>query len=141
MKLGVPNEKDAKFGITFFQCISDNLDDLRFETNKWPDQIIFSGPLGKELFTFLENSGWDLRQFNPEFEGTADKITFKYSKVLTLIEDANAPDLDSSMEAKMMKGIPSQNTMNKVTKAYISTSSFRKERTARPQIIVRLFRT
>ena len=141
MKFIVPVKKEGQFAMAFFRCISDNLDELRMETNKWPDQIIFSGPLGKELFEFLEKSGWDFKQFNPQFEGIANKITFKNSKVLTIIEDNNAPILDSSLGNNMMNGIIGKETMSKITAAYSgSTNSFRKEKTVRPQISIQLVR-
>lgn len=115
---------------------------MKLETNKWPDQIIFSGPLGKELFNFLDISGWDLKQFNPQHEGIANKITFKYSKALTLIEDNNAPILDSSLGKNMMNGIVGQDTMNKIRAAYTgSPNAFKKEKTARPQRTVYLARS
>lgn len=129
----VPIEKDSQFSIKFFKILSDNLAILHAETDQWPDQILFSGRLGKELFEYYQKAGWDLKQFNPAFEGTTEKITFQYSKPLTIIEDNNAPIMDSSMGENMMKGIPSEKTMRSIVNAYSSsTLGLKKERTIRP---------
>ena len=133
MNLNVPKEKDAKFAQNLFVLISDSLCELRDETDKWPDRIIFSGPLGKEVHSFIMEKGWDLAKFNPQAVAGGNIITFDYSKPLTQIEERGTTLFDESFNNRTMKGIPGPNTVQKIISTY-SAPAFKIERQIRPKL-------
>jgi len=140
MTFQVPATKDGPFTMQFFQILSDNLLELKIEAGKWPDRIAFSGNLGKELYEFIAEKGWDLKQFNLTLVASpVDKIIFEYSKPLTQIEDKGATIFDESFNGRKVNGIAGADVMQKILTAY-SAPAFKIERTIRPKLEVILTR-
>jgi hypothetical protein len=136
--LFVPKIKDSNFSSQLFNELSEKLSDLRSETSKWPDSLIFSGDIGKELFEYIQNNGWDLLAFNPKWVTGPNKIIFEYSKPLTQIEDKGTI-FDSSFSERKINGIPGPETMAKIISKYVAPS-FTIERTIRPSRQIKLVR-
>lgn len=144
----VPQTKDSSFEIDFFQAISTGLESLAAETNKWPDKLLFTGDLGKELFDLIENKGWDLKHFNPcHIPGPVDKIIFEYSKPLEQIEDRGGVTMQDSLHGKTIEGIPGPETVSKIIGATIGQLpnkdphlAYTIKRTVRPKFEIKLKR-
>lgn len=138
MILYVPKIKDGQFSSELFSELSEKLSDLRSETSKWPDTLIFSGTLGKELFDFILDKSWDLVTFNPRYLAGPDKIIFEYSKPLTQIEDRGTI-FDGSLSERKVNGIVGKETMASILGKY-AAPSFTIERTIRPRKEIKLIR-
>lgn len=141
MKFKVPKEKDHTFSSQFFQLLSENLTELRIESGKWPDSILFTGNLGKELFDFIESLGWDLAHFNPRYtQNIVNKIVFSYSRPIDQIEERGKTIFDESFNNRTISGIPGNETLGKILGAY-SNFAFKIERKIQPKIEITLVRT
>lgn len=138
MTLAIPKIKDGRFSSELFSKISDALSDLKIENGKWPDSMVFSGPLGKDLFNFIEEKGWDLFAFNPKNLPGPNKIIFEYSKPLSQIEEKGTL-FDSSFSEKTINGIPGKETISKIIQKY-AAPAFTIERTVRPKKEIKLIR-
>lgn len=134
MTLLVPIEKNAAFSQKLFKAISDNLVELADENLKWPHQMVFSGPIGKEVHRFIEDKGWDFSGFSlHQTGGVLNSITFKYSAPLTQSTDPLKATLEGgSLGNRTIEGIPGENTMSKII-SHVSSSSFKIEKTVRPE--------
>lgn len=140
MRLAVPQIKDVSFSNALFRELSENLTELKIENGKWPDQIIFSGSLGKEAFDHMQSLGWEMNTFNPKsIGGIVDKIRIEYSKPLSQIEDRGGTIFDESLASKTINSLPDAKTMAKIHAAY-SGLKYTIERSVRPSIEIRLFR-
>lgn len=139
MFLEIPATKNSEFDVLFFNSLSQGLEDLAMETDKWPDQIIFHGKIGKELFDLLADRGWDLSRFNPTYvDNVVNKIVIQYSKPLDQIEDRGYAK-GETLDGKITNGIPSSETMSKIVTASISPV-FTIKRQIRPKLEIRLKR-
>lgn len=140
MKFKVPTEKEAAFAVEFFEFLSQNLSELKIESGKWPDSILFTGNLGKELISFIEEKGWDLAQFNPTYkQNVLNKVVFSYSKPIDQIEERGRTIFDESLNNREIKGIPGRETQAKILGAY-SNLAFTIERKIQPKIEIKLIR-
>lgn len=139
MKFSVPIIKDSGFAGLLFSTISDTMAELKIENGKWPDRIAFGGSLGKELFSFIAEKGWDLAKFGPIQEGVVNKITFYYSKPLDQIEDRGGTIFDESLNGKKVNGVPGQETLQKIISAYAGPA-FTIQRQVRPKKEIFLIR-
>jgi hypothetical protein len=140
MRLEVPKEKDPTFGTIFFQAISEGLTDLKLENGKWPNTILFCGPLGEELFDHLTELSWDMTTFNPtKGGGLVNKIRVEYSKPISQIEERGGTVFDEALSTKTLNGIPDARTMAKIQTAY-SNLAYTIERSVRPSYEIKLFR-
>jgi hypothetical protein len=140
MKFKVPTEKEAVFAVEFFEFLSQNLSELKIESGKWPDSILFTGNLGKELISFIEEKGWDLAQFNPTYrQNVLNKVVFSYSKPIDQIEERGNTIFDESLNNREIKGIPGRETQAKILGAY-SNLAFTIERKIQPKIEIKLIR-
>lgn len=140
MKFKVPIIKESSFAIDFFEFLSQNLSELKIESGKWPDSILFTGNLGKELISFIEEKGWDLAQFNPtHMQNILNKIVFSYSKPIDQIEERGKTIFDESFNNREIKGIPGKETQAKILGTY-SNFSFTIERKIQPKIEIKLIR-
>ena len=140
MKFKVPKEKGQEFTVQFFQLLSENLTELKIESGKWPDSILFTGNLGKELFDFIESKSWDLAQFNPKYaQNIVNKVVFSYSKPIDQIEERGKTIFDESFNNREIKGIPGNETRAKILSAY-SNLAFTIERKIQPKIEIKLIR-
>lgn len=139
MRFEVPKIKDARFAQELMQMLSDSMSELRTEAGKWPDQMTFGGSLGKEVFDFIQEKGWDLAKFGPSHAGPVNQVTFYYSKPIDQIEDRGATIFDEGFNNRKINGIPGPETVQKILGAY-SAPAFRIERQVRPKLQVKLFR-
>ena len=140
MQFKVPIEKDVAFANSLLDVLSSCLTELKTETGKWPDRLIFSGSLGKEIHAFLIDKDWDLSHFNPTYLTSAvNKIRLEYSKPISQIEDRESTIFDGSLSSREISGIPDARTMAKIT-SVASSSGFKIERSIRPSLEIRLFR-
>lgn len=137
----VPIDKKSEFNSRFFSLLSDSIYNIGRENQKWPDSIKFIGPLGKELFDLISTNNWDLSKFNPECPnpfGSLNKIVIEYQNPITQITD-NSITSDSSLNGKIIKGIPGPETVSKIIN-YSIGSDFKTEKTVRPSIHIILKR-
>lgn len=140
MQFKVPQIKTAQFATDLFNLLSDSIFELKGECGKLPDQVTFSGPLGKEVHSFIVEKGWDLKQFGLSFENSpVNKIRFEYSKPVDQIEDKGATIFDEGFNNRKINGIPGPETIQKIIGAY-SAPAFKIERQVRPNLEIRLTR-
>jgi len=142
----VPQEKSSEFYLEFFTLMSNSMQDLVIEYNKWPDEIIFFGHLGIELNDIIISKGWDFSKFkiSTNRNSPINKILFKYTKPFTVSNfensDGSVPYLrGDDLDNRTISGIPGSETMNKIISNSIS-KGFNIERTVRPESEVILFR-
>lgn len=142
MKFEVPVEKDLKFVQSLFELISDNISGLAWENEKLPNQIIFTGPLGKELLDLIQEKEWDFNKFNLESTGGIHStLTFKYNAPLTQTEGKlNTLFEGGTLHNKEINGIPGPETAQKILSTY-SSPGFTIERTVRPEKRIVLIRS
>lgn len=134
----IPSQPDSEFEIQFFYFISLKIEELASETGKWPDQILFQGRLGNQLFKIIEERGWDFSRFNPTSDPLSilNKIIIQYSKPLDQIEDSG-PIRGEDLNGKEVKGIPGDLTVSRILSNSISLN-FKKERSVRPKLEIKL---
>ena len=142
----VPEEKSSEFYLEFFTLMSNSMQDLVIEYNKWPDEIIFFGHLGIELNDIIIDKGWDFSKFkiSNNRNSSINKILFKYSNPFTVSSfenpDGSMPYLrGDSLDSKTISGIPGSDTINKII-SNSTSKGFNIERTVRPESEVILFR-
>jgi hypothetical protein len=145
-KFKVPLEKDSLFYQDFFMLMSNSMQELLIDYQKWPDEIQFSGRLGKELNDIIIEKEWDFSKFNIKCLpiSSLNKIIFKYSKPLTVsdfkTEDGSITHINAdSLNQKTINGIPGSETMNKIILNSIG-KGFNIEKTVRPEIEILLIR-
>lgn len=139
MTLNVPNVKGAAFSKELFDAVSGELIDLKLEAGKWPDVVLFSGPLGREVYEFIVAAGWEFTDFGPKWvSGQVNRIRLEYSKPVSQVEDRGTM-LDQSFNERRVNGIPGQEMMAKIAGVY-STPAFTIERQIRPYREIRLKR-
>lgn len=140
MQFKVPQIKPASFSTDLFNLLSDCMFELRGECGKLPDKLVFSGPIGREVHTFIVEKGWDLKQFGlQKSESIVNKIIFEYSKPIDQIEDNGATIFDESFNNRKINGIPGPETIQKILGAY-SAPAFKIERQVRPKLEIKLIR-
>jgi hypothetical protein len=140
MTFQVPLQKGPTFSKDLFELISNELVELKLETDCWPDRTVFSGRLGKELLEFVSQSNWDLAKFGPTHqEGIVDKIRFEYSKPLSQIEDRDGTVFDQQLKDRQINGILDASARAKLIDSY-SRPAFVIERTIRPYREIKLKR-
>lgn len=133
MRFKVPLHKDLAFAQQLFSLIEQNVVDLKLEFGPWPDQIWFSGPLGREIHSFLSQKKWDLAAFNPEkIDSPVNKIIFEYSKPLDQIIDPGETLFDQSFHNRTINNFPDSKTMGKILSTY-ANPSFKIEKKVRPK--------
>jgi hypothetical protein len=134
MILLVPIEKNAEFSQRLFKIISDNLIELADENLKWPHQMIFSGPIGKEIFDFIESKNWNFSGFSlQKVGGLVNSITFKYSQPLIQKKDRLDVNLEGgTLHNKQVNGIPGEKTVSTILSSVVG-QSFSIEKTVRPE--------
>ena len=134
----IPSKPDSEFEIQFFYFISLKIEELASETGKWPDQILFQGRLGNQLFKIIEERGWDFSRFNPTSDpfSVLNKIIIQYSKPLDQIEDSG-PIRGDQLNGKEVNGIPGDLTISSILSNSISLN-FKKERSVRPKLEIKL---
>lgn len=142
----VPIEKTNDFYLDFFTLISDSTQELLIEYQKWPDEIIFSGHLGLELNQIILERKWNFSSFKITERPTAEinSVTIKYQHPITVSREQSATGGPSylraeSIHGKEIGGIPDSNTLSKLM-SYSISSGFKVEKTARPQVEIRLTR-
>ena len=140
MHFKVPAIKDATFANELFNLLSDCLFELKGECGKLPDKVTMSGPLGKEVHSFVIEKAWDLKQFGVNYANSlVNKITFEYSKPVDQIEDKGSTIFDESFNGKKVNGIVGPETVQKILGAY-SAPAFKIERQVRPKMEIKLIR-
>jgi len=138
MKFQVPIEKDLIFAQDLIAMISENISDLTGEYEKLPNKIIFTGSLGKELLSFIQEKEWNFKGFDLESTDTIlDALIFKYNTPLTQIDGRTS--VMGSLHGKEINGIPGPETAQKIISTYASPS-FMLERTVRPEKRILLIR-
>jgi hypothetical protein len=138
MKFQVPIEKDLTFAQDLIAMISENISDLTSEYEKLPNKIIFTGSLGKELLSFIQEKKWNFKGFDLESTDTIlDALIFKYNTPLTQIDGRTG--VMGSLHGKEINGIPGPETAQKIISTYASPS-FMLERTVRPEKRILLIR-
>lgn len=140
MQFKVPQIKPAQFATDLFNLLSDSIFELKGECGKLPDMVTFSGPLGKEVHSFIVEKGWDLKQFGLAYVNSpVNKIRFEYSKPVDQIEDKGATIFDEGFNNRKINGIPGPETVQKIIATY-SAPAFKIERQVRPNLEIRLIR-
>lgn len=141
MQFKVPIEKDLIFAQDLFSLISGHISDLAIEYEKLPNKIIFTGSIGKEVLSFIEEKEWDFKGFNLESaDSVLDALIFKYDASLTQTEGKFGTIFDGgSLHNKTINGIPGPETAQKIISTY-SSPSFMIERTVRPEKRILLIR-
>ena len=140
MTFSVPQIKSAQFTTDLFNLLSDSIFELRRECGKLPDKISFSGPLGKEVHSFITEKAWDLKQFGLIYvDSIVNKIIFEYSKPVDQIEDNGATIFDEKLNGKTVNGVAGPETVQKILAAY-AAPAFKIERQVRPKLEIRLIR-
>lgn len=138
MKFQVPIEKDLTFAQNLIAMISENISDLTGEYEKLPNKIIFTGSLGKELLSFIQEKEWNFKGFDLEStDAILDALIFKYNTPLTQIDGRTS--VMGSLHGKEINGIPGPETAQKIISTYASPS-FMLERTVRPEKRILLIR-
>jgi len=138
MKFQVPIEKDLTFAQDLIAMISENISDLTGEYEKLPNKIIFTGSLGKELLSFIQEKEWNFKGFDLESTDIIlDALIFKYNTPLTQIDGRTS--VMGSLHGKEINGIPGPETAQKIISTYASPS-FMLERTVRPEKRILLIR-
>lgn len=137
----VPSDKDLTFTQNLFAIISESISDLALENQKLPNQILFTGYLGLELFKFIKEKDWNFKGFGLDYQDSPlNLIIFKYSESLTQIEGGDATIFENgSLHGKEVNGIPGPETISKIMSVYSGTS-FKIERTVRPEKKIKLIR-
>lgn len=139
MKFKVPIKKPETFTISLFYFLSDSMSTLSINNKKWPDTIIFNGTIGKELYDIIIEQGWDFSKFDMEInQSILNNIIIKYSKPLDEIDDPNIK-MGDSLDGRIINGIPSDETINKIHGNAIS-NMFKIERKINPFIKIELTR-
>ena len=138
MKFQVPIEKDLTFAQDLIAMISENISDLTGEYEKLPNKIIFTGSLGKELLSFIQEKEWNFKGFDLEStDAILDALIFKYNTPLTQIDGRT--NVMGSLHGEEINGIPGPETAQKIISTYASPS-FMLERTVRPEKRILLIR-
>lgn len=142
MIFNVPLEKDSNFAQSLFSIISENVSDLVNENDKLPNQIIFTGPLGKELLNFIQEKEWNFKGFSLESaDGVHSALIFKYSNALTQVDGNMGVSFEGgTLHNKQINGIPGPETVQKILSTYASPM-FTIERTVRPEKRITLIRS
>lgn len=139
MQFLVPINKTKEFEVSFFNSLAYAIQTLAEETNKWPDKVIFIGPLGKELYDIIIKNAWDLSKFNPtHLHSAVSKIRIEYSKPITFTQDHGITKGDS-LHGKIINGIPGPETIAKLIN-FSAMPSFSVEKQERPFLEVILKR-
>ena len=140
MRFEVPLEKDTKFSMDLFSLIDLQVSELAADHQKLPSQMVFSGRLGKELYSFIKEKDWSFSGFELIEREGPNQIVFKYSKELDQVEtNGGIPMHDPSFNGRMVEGALGQETANKIMAGYLS-GGFNIERKVRPEKIVNLTR-
>ena len=142
MIFNVPLEKDSAFAQNLFLIISENVSDLVMEHDTLPNQIIFTGPLGKELLNFIQEKEWNFKGFSLESaDGVHSALIFKYSNALTQVDGNMGVSFEGgTLHNKQINGIPGPETVQKILSTYASPM-FTIERTVRPEKRINLIRS
>jgi hypothetical protein len=138
MKFNVPLIKNDTFSIELFNLILNNINELFDESGKIPDKVILSGPLGKEVHSFILEKNWNIDRFNISYQDGPNKIIFEYSKPIDQVIDSGYT-VGSKLGEKTVNGIPDEKTMSKIISTYCQPS-FKIEKTIRPKLEIILFR-
>lgn len=134
MKFQVPIDKDTRFAQDLFSLISEQVSDLAIEHEKLPNKIIFMGPLGREVLSFIKEKEWNFKGFElDEMGGVLSAVVFKYATPLTQTNDQHGVQFEGgTLHNQEIKGIPGPETMGKIMDSY-SAPLFKIERTVRPE--------
>lgn len=140
MQFKVPKEKDSQFALNLFSVIEENLIELKMEAGTWPDRVVLSGPLGREVKEFITAKGWALDQFNlQEAASPVNKIVFEFSKPVDQIEERGTTIFDERLGEKKISGIPGRETAAKILSTY-AQPAFKIEKQIRPKREIILIR-
>ena len=92
LELKVPTDKSENYSNILFNKLSDYLLIFVREYGKWPDEIIFNGNIGLELYNILVEKFELTHKFtlstNPSI---LNKIIIKYSKKLDEVDSHSTP--------------------------------------------------
>jgi hypothetical protein len=138
MNLQVPFAKSTEFNIDLFKSIEHLVSELSLETGKLPTQLIFNGPLGKEVLLYLNELGWVLQGFKLIEGNAGNSIEGGYSEAIDYVETRGAIG-DSSLSGKIVNGIPGPETMSKILGAMYSPQ-FTIEKKIKPNLQIKLVR-
>lgn len=138
MNFKVPAKKLDGYSTEVFNMISTHLYELANEYGKWPDQMLFSGPLGKELYDLIIEKGWDLHKFGPRYtEGPKNTLIFKYSKRIDKVEERGG--VTSSLDGFQANTLLSPEDMQKIL-LNRTQFSYVLEKSLEPKLIIHLTR-
>jgi hypothetical protein len=139
VKFNVPIVKGNDFPMLLFGLLSNQIQQLATEHEKWPNKVTFLGQIGKEILDIIEEKKWDFDKFNLTHEQTSvNKIIIEYTKPLDQIEDMGYAKGDS-LHGQTMKGLPGDETISKL-KNHSLNMSFQIERKIRPKLEIKLIR-
>ena len=130
MNLQVPFAKSTEFNIDLFKSIEHLVSELSLETGKLPTQLIFNGPLGKEVLLYLNELGWVLQGFKLIEGNAGNSIEGGYSEAIDYVETRGAIG-DSSL--------PGPETMSKILGSMYSPQ-FTIEKKIKPNLQIKLVR-
>jgi hypothetical protein len=116
------------------------IDSLKLDNGQWPDKIIFSGEIGKQVYMLVINEGWE---FNTTVEmkpnSKENRVFILYSKKKTKHESWHGITLGEKLDGKVIKGIPSDDMMGKLMDAYYQPA-YKKETWEHPTLEIELIR-
>lgn len=142
--LKAPSDLGSRFKTDLFNSIAESINILGSQTNKWPNLMTFTGQIGFEVKSMIENLGWNLDRFEIKHEASVlNKIIVGYSKDLDLIEDIDISGNPSfisqgeSINGKIMNGIPSKDAVHNLISQSMQFS-FKKETKIRPSVVIHL---
>ena len=142
----VPIEKSESYRLDFFMFLSNSMQELLIEFEKWPDSIIFTGKLGSELNQIIIDQGWDFSQFKVQNipNGNLNRIIFGYQSPLKISTNKSLDGKPSYLRAGGLNnleinGIPDSNTINKML-SHSLDFRFSLEKTHRPTVEILLER-
>lgn len=141
MKFKVPIEKDTRFAQELFSLISEHVSDLTEEHEKFPNKMVFAGPIGNEVLLYIREKDWNFKGFSLEsVGGSLNALTFMYDSPLKQTEGRFGAIFDEgSLHNKTINGIPGPETTQKIISTY-SSPGFMIERTIRPEKKILLIR-
>lgn len=139
MTFNVPQIKEKEFSTSLFNLISSSISELYLDYGKAPNEVIFSGVLGKEIYYFILEKEWNLKNLKHIVSTSlVDKIIFGYTEPF-LKKDDDFPTNVESLNNKEISGFPSKSTLDKIVSYNISTS-FKVERKIQPKLEIKLIR-
>lgn len=140
MKIKVPKYPDIIFKREIVKLVNGLIQRLVDDYEKRPDELIFSGKLGRFLLNMYYEEIWDIGEIEIRWREGRDQLTIEYTENVTIKKDDGgipfAPGED--LDGKIIDGIPGSRTMGKIVGARSSGINYEMEKTERPKLVIEL---